>query len=126
MKKFQLIKVSMIAASLSMAACTTATATKMDASKEKYEAALAAATAAGDKAAKVGGEWRDTRWDKSEFVSYTGPDGKTIKSSYMGAAAEAAAHGDYAKAIDWLETAKFQGEMGYEQAMGQKDAGPRL
>jgi hypothetical protein len=44
----------------------------------------------------------------------------------MGAAAEAAAHGDYAKAIDWLETAKFQGEMGYEQAMGQKDAGPRL
>ena len=93
----------------------------------KYKALLASTTAIVDKAASVGGEWRDTRWNKSKFVKYTAPDdGTTIKSSYMGAAAEAAKHGDYEKAIEFLETAKFQGEMGYRQAMEQKNAGPRF
>ena len=44
----------------------------------------------------------------------------------MTVAAKAAEAGDYVKAVELLEMAKFQGEMGYEQAMGQKDAGPRL
>jgi len=93
----------------------------------KYKALLASTTAIVNKAASAGGEWRDTRWKKSKFVKYTAPDdGKTIKSSYMGAAAEAAKHGDYEKAIEFLETAKFQGEMGYRQAMEQKNAGPRF
>ena len=91
-----------------------------------YEKAVAEANAALDKAASVKGEWRDSRWKKSTFVKYTTPDGKTVKSSFMGAAEEAAKHGDYASALKFLETAKFQGEMGYEQAMGQKNAGPRL
>jgi len=93
----------------------------------KYKALLASTTAIVDKAASVGGEWRDTRWKKSKFVKYTAPDdGKTIKSSFMGAAAEAAKHGDYEKAIEFLKTAKFQGEMGYQQAMEQKNAGPKF
>jgi len=127
MKKLQLFKVSIIAASVFVAACsTTATAMKMEPTKENYETALAAATAAADKAASVKGEWRDTRWKKSTFVKYKGADGKTVKTSFMGAAELAAKDGDYAKAISLLETAKFQGEMGYQQAMEQQNAGPRL
>lgn len=127
MKKFKLIKVSMIAATVFLAACSTATAKKaVEPTKENYEKLVVEATAALDKAASLDGEWRDSRWSKSEFVSYTAPDGTKIKSSYMGAAAEAAKHGDYAKAIQFVETAKFQGEMGYQQAVDQKNAGPRL
>ena len=92
----------------------------------KYKTLLASTTAVVDKAAKYGGEWRDTRWPKSTFVKYTTPDGKTIKSSFMGAAKEAAKNGDYEKAIEFLETAKFQGEMGYKQAVEQEKAGPRF
>ena len=94
--------------------------------KAEYDKAVAAANAALDKAASVQGEWHDSRWKKSTFVKYKTKDGKTIKSSYMGAAAAAAADGDYASAMKFLETATFQGNMGYEQAMGQKNAGPRL
>ena len=39
------------------------------------------------------------------------------------AAAEA---GDFAKAQKLVAKAKFQAEMGYAQAMEQKDAGPKL
>lgn len=126
MKKFLNLKVSMIAAAVIMVTSSSAFAGKVAPTKANYEKAEAAATAALDKAKSVKGEWRDSRWKKSKFVKYKTPDGKTIKSSYMGAAAEAAKHGDYGKAISWLETARFQGEMGYQQAMGQKDAGPRL
>ena len=126
MKKFLNLKVSMIAAAVIMATSSTAFAGKVAPTQANYEKALAAANAAVDKAASVKGEWRDTRWKKSKFVTYKTPEGETIKSSYVGAAAAAAKHGDYGKAISWLETAKFQGEMGYEQAMGQKNAGPRL
>lgn len=126
MRKSTMIKVSMIAAAIFMVSTTSAFAGKAAPSKANYEKALAAATAAADKAKSVKGEWRDLRWKKSTFVKYTTPGGKTIKSSYMGAAQEAAKHGDYAKAISFLETAKFQGEMGYKQAMEQKSAGPRL
>ncbi len=91
-----------------------------------YNMALNAANAALDKAASVGGEWRDSRWKKSTFVKWKNPEGKTIKGSFVGIAEQAAAAGDYKKAIELLKVAKFQGEMGYQQAMGQKNAGPLI
>ena len=91
-----------------------------------YNQAVADANAALDKAASVGGEWRDSRWKKSKFVKVKGKDGKSVKTSFMGAAAVAAENCDFDSAMKYLETAKFQGEMGYDQAMGQKDAGPKV
>lgn len=69
-----------------------------------FEEAVTAAEAARKKAASVGGEWRDT--------------GKLIKK-----ARAAAEMGEYAKAVELATTARKQGELGYEQAMGQKNAG---
>jgi hypothetical protein len=67
------------------------------------EALIAAAEAARQKAAKVGGEWRDV--------------GSMIKSAQtlMGA-------GEFDQAIQAASAAKFQAERGYEQAMAEKDA----
>lgn len=91
-----------------------------------YKQAVADANAALDKAKSVKGEWRDSRWKKSKFVKYKTSGGKTVKTSFMGAAAVAAENCDFDSAMKYLETAKFQGEMGYEQAMQQKSAGPVL
>lgn len=88
--------------------------------KAEYEALHGAAVAALDKAASVGGEWRDAR-DKKAKVAKCGDK----KLSYLLAAECHAANGDYTNAIKNAEIAKFQGERGYEQAMGQKNAGPR-
>lgn len=71
-------------------------------------AAIKAAEAAIKKSAGANGEWRDAKK-------------KILKS-----AKAAASKGDYKKAIKLADYAKFQGEMGYEQAMGQKEAGPWL
>jgi hypothetical protein len=71
-------------------------------------AAIEAAEAALDKARSVEGEWRDAK-------------AKMIKG-----AKEAATAGDFEKAIKLANKAKFEGEMGYAQAMGQKDAKPWL
>lgn len=68
------------------------------------EKVIAAAETAQQKAASVGGEWRDT--------------GKIIKQAKAAAKA-----GDEAKALQLAETAKQQGELGYAQAMAEKDAG---
>jgi uncharacterized protein (UPF0332 family) len=67
------------------------------------ESLIAAAEAARQKAADVGGEWRDV--------------GKMIKSAktLMGA-------GEFDKAIEAASAAKFQAEKGYEQALAEKDA----
>ena len=71
-------------------------------------AAIEAAEAALAKARSVEGEWRDA---KKKFLKQ----------------AKAAAHkGDYQTAIKLANKAKFQGEMGYQQAMEQKNAGPWL
>ena len=72
------------------------------------KAAIAAAEAAVKKAAKVGGEWRDS---KKKFI-------KKAKA--------AASKKDYAKAIKLANKAKFEGEAGYAQAMAEKDAKPWL
>jgi hypothetical protein len=70
------------------------------------KSAIADATAAVKKAAKVGGEWRDT---KKKFI-------KKAKA--------AASKKDYKKAIKLANKAKAEGEMGYTQAMAEKNAGP--
>ena len=69
-----------------------------------FEQKIKAAVAAEKAASSVGGEWRDT--------------GQLIKD------AEAAAKaGDYDKAITLAEEARRQGELGYKQAMADKNAG---
>jgi hypothetical protein len=72
------------------------------------KAAIAAAEAALDKARSVEGEWRDAK-----------------KKMVKGAKA-AASKGDFEKAIKLANKAKFEGEMGYKQAMDEKNAGPWL
>ena len=79
----------------------------------EYERALAEAEAAVEKAASVGGEWRDIRYKKS-------------KKKYLPSAVEAAKAGDYEKAMKLLEIVQFQAEAGYMQAMEQRNAGPRF
>ncbi len=82
--------------------------TSANADAEAAKAAIAAAVEALDKARSVEGEWRDARK-------------KILKK-----AKAAASKGDYKKAIKLANMAKFQGEMGYKQAMDQKNAGPWL
>lgn len=108
------LKSSLIAAAFTLSACYAGDVKKAAAGHAAaYDKAMAEAIAAADKAKSVGGEWRDIRWKKS-------------KKPLILNAEKAAAKGDYAKAISLLKTAKFQGEMGYQQAMEQKNAGPRF
>lgn len=67
---------------------------------------IKAAEAAIKKAAGVDGAWRDS-------------SSKLIKQAKL-----AADKGNAALAVKLANKAKFEGEMGYEQAMGQKNAGP--
>jgi rhodanese-related sulfurtransferase len=73
------------------------------ADKAEVEKAIAAADEARKKAASAGGEWRDT--------------GKFIKE-----AQKLAEEGKLDEALKLAEKAKRQGELGYEQAMNEKDA----
>lgn len=72
--------------------------------KAEFKKAVTAAEEAQKKAASVGGEWRDI--------------GKFLKQ-----AEEAAKEGDYAKAMKLANKARKQGELGYEQAISEKDTG---
>jgi hypothetical protein len=67
-------------------------------------AVIEKAEAARQKAASVGGEWRDT--------------GKLIKK-----AKHAAKEENFTAAQVWAKQALHQGELGYQQAMQQKDVG---
>lgn len=78
------------------------------AASPEVAAAIKEAEAAIKKAKSVGGEWRDSA-------------GKYLKN-----AKAAAAKGDDKKALKLAKTAKFQGEMGYQQAKAQEKAGPWL
>ena len=80
----------------------------------------AEAVAANDKANSIGGEWRDARDKKAKAVKCG-----EKKMSYLHAAECFAKEGDYKKAMKYAGISKFQGEMGYQQAMEQKNAGPR-
>lgn len=75
--------------------------------KASYDAAMSAAKSAQEKAASVHGEWRDT--------------GKLIKQAEL-----AAEKGDFDSAEKLAKKAEFQANMGYEQAIEQKDASPRF
>lgn len=77
-------------------------------SSADVEAAIKAAEAAIKKSASVDGEWRDA------------------KKKILKKAKAAAAKGDNATALKLANMAKFEGEMGYQQAMEQKDAKPWL
>ncbi len=79
-------------------------ATTALAGQPEYQKALADAKAAQKKAASVDGEWRDV--------------GKLIKQ-----AEAAAAKKEYDTALKLADEAKAQGELGYAQAMSQKNAG---
>ncbi|MDH5435245.1 MAG: SoxXA-binding protein [Gammaproteobacteria bacterium] len=84
-----------------LAGCATTPMATADGFKE----AEAAAKAAIKKAASVGGEWRDS-------------------GDFLKKAASAAKAGDYETAINLAIKAQREGEMGYAQAMAEKDAQP--
>jgi hypothetical protein len=74
----------------------------------EVEKMIGEAEAAIKKAKSVDGEWRDS-----------------VKK-YLKKAKAAAAKGDNDKALKLAKEAKFEGEMGYQQAVEQKNAGPWL
>jgi hypothetical protein len=76
-----------------------------EANADSAKAAIAAADASLKKAATVDGVWRDA--------------GKILKK-----AKAAAGKKDYATAIKLANKVKFQGDMGYKQAVAQKDVKP--
>lgn len=78
------------------------------AGSDEVKAAIADAEAAIKKSASVGGEWRDAA-------------SKVLKH-----AKAAAEKGDNAEALKMAKKAKFEGEMGYQQAIEQKNAKPWL
>ena len=78
------------------------TATAND--KATADAAIAAAKAAQQTAAAVGGEWRDT--------------GKIIEQ-----AEQAATEGNYGNAVELAKQAEDQGRLGEAQALGQVGVG---
>ena len=112
MKKMTLI-VTLLAAMM-------ATSGLAVADEAEYKKLHADAVAALDKANSIGGEWRDSRDKKAKAVKCG-----EKKMSYLHAAECYAKEGDYKKAMKYAGIAKFQGERGYEQAMEQKNAGPR-
>ncbi len=82
----------------------TAKATDAGAKGEEALASIRAAEEARKKAAAVGGEWRDT----AEMIT----NAEGLANS-----------GNDAEAIDLANKAKRQGELGYTQAMREKNAG---
>lgn len=75
------------------------------AQKAAYEQAVKDAKSAIKQAASMGHEWRDS--------------GKFLKD-----AAKAADAGDYDKAIKLANKAKREGELGYKQALAEKNSHP--
>jgi len=120
MKRSKILPTAMVCGLLSLGGCDSmggsksaashpmaprvAAPTMGPASQTAYAAALTAAQASEKKAASVGGEWRDT--------------GQLIKDSQA-----AAEKGNFEAAIKLADEARFQGEMGFLQAVSQKNAG---
>ena len=103
MKAIKLIRTAVLAMAVGVFSAGAVQAADKDQAAE-FKAAVEKADASRKKAASVGGEWRDT--------------GKMIKK-----AKAAAKKGDYNKALKLANTAYRQGELGYKQAMSQKDVG---
>jgi len=99
-------KLVVIVASMMLFGCSYISGLTME-TTDDYPTLVKQAKAAIDKAKSVDGEWRDSK--------------KMLKKA---AKAEKAGKMDKAKSL--ARKAKFQGEMGYDQALGQKDAGPWL
>lgn len=125
MKYTKMLKIALMAMALSVAGATAVSAGEKDSPQmSKFKSMLKGAHAAADAAKKVGGEWRDIRWKKSKAVKVKGKDGKTKKMSYLHAAEAYAKMGDFKKANKMVNIAVFQADMGYKQALAQKNAGP--
>ncbi len=95
------------AVALALAGCATQTAQQQPTqqhSQADAQSAIQAAEQATDRAASVGFEWRDTR------------------KKLLDKAAEALKAGEYDKAVELANQAKFQSEMAYQQYLDQKDA----
>jgi len=121
-----MLKVALMALAMLVAGTGPAIADKhkMSPEMEAFQRDLKGANAALDAAKKVGGEWRDARWKKSKAVKVKGKDGKTKKTSILGAAEAYAKMGDFKKAKKLVKKAIFQADMGYQQALEQKNAKP--
>jgi len=98
-------KLAIIAAALMMFGCAS-TEKKMEPVAD-YPAMVKQAKASIKKAKSVGGEWRDS-------------------SKFLKKAAKAAKNGKMDKAKKLASKAMFEGKIGYEQAVAQKNAGPWL
>jgi len=112
-------------AALALLLGATAAGTASANDEATYKMAHEDAVAALDMAASVDGEWRDARWGKSKAVKVK-VDGETKSMSYLAAAETYAKMGDWENAVKYAEIARFQGIAGYQQALGQQDAGPRF
>jgi len=98
-------KLAVIAAALLLFGCAS-TGTKMEEPAD-YATLVQQANESIKKARSVGGEWRDS-------------------TKFLKKAAKAEKAGKIEKALKLVKKAKFEGEMGYKQAIEQKDAGPWL
>jgi Ni/Co efflux regulator RcnB len=103
MKAIKLIRTATLAVAVASLSAGALQAAEKDQAAE-FEAAVEKADASRKKAASAGSEWRDT--------------GKMIKQ-----AKAAAKKGDYKKGLELANTAYRQGELGYQQAIDQKDVG---
>jgi hypothetical protein len=103
MKAIQLIRRATLALALAGLSAGGVQAGSTDQAAE-FQAAIEKADAARKKAASVGGEWRDT--------------GKIIKQAQT-----AAKEGDYTTALKLANDAYRQGELGYQQATAEQNAG---
>ncbi len=112
------LKVALLAATMVTSGLAVADGHMNEAGFKKLHAE---AVAALDKAKKVDGEWRDARWKKSKAVKCGDK-----KMSHLHAAECYAKAGDYKKAMKHAGIAKKHGELGYQQSMDQKNAGPRF
>ncbi len=126
MKHTKVLKIALMAMALSVAGATAVSADsdKKSPKLQKFYSMLKGANSAADAAKKVGGEWRDIRWKKSKAVKVKGKNGKKKKMSILKAAEAYAKMGNFKKANKLINKAVFQADMGYKQALAQKNAGP--
>jgi len=126
MKHMKMLKIAFMAMALSVAGMSAVSAEekkKVSPEMAKFQSMLKGAHSAAKAAAKVGGEWRDIRWKKSKAVKVK-IKGKTKKMSILAAAEAYAKMGNFKKANKLINKAVFQADMGYKQALAQKNAGP--
>jgi len=99
-------KLAVFAAALLLFGCATTSENKMEMTAD-YPTLVKQAKASIAKAKSVGSEWRDSK-------------------KFLKKAAKAAKAGDMEKAKKLALKAKTEGELGYAQGVGQKNAAPWL